>query len=77
MTWFFILLIAGFAVAAATALVRGLFAFYLDGEVLKHGDADAVLQRGMQQNRMMSARILYQGLAVGAIALLGVLAAQA
>jgi hypothetical protein len=76
MTWLLILLIAGFALAAATALVRGLFAFYKDGEVLKQGDADFDLRRGMQQNRMMSQRVLFQGLAVAAVALLGVFAAK-
>lgn len=76
MTWLFVLLIVGFAIAAATALVRGLFAFYKDGEVLRHGDADFDLRRGMQQNRMMSQRVLFQGLAVAAVALLGMFAAK-
>lgn len=76
MIWFFALLIAGFAVATATALVRGLMAFYKDGEALKDGSDAAVLMRGVQQNRMMSQRVLFQGLAILAIALLGAVATQ-
>ncbi len=76
MIWFFVLLIAGFALATASALVRGLMAFYKDGEALKDGSDAAVLMRGVQQNRMMSQRVLFQGLAILAIALLGALATQ-
>lgn len=76
MTWFFALLIAGFAIAAATALVRGLLAFHKDGEVLRLGSAEADMHRGEQQNRMMAQRVLFQGLAILAIALLGAFAAQ-
>jgi len=56
--------------------VRGLMAFYKDGEALKDGSDAAVLMRGVQQNRMMSQRVLFQGLAILAIALLGALATQ-
>lgn|GEM_PF-1085110 len=77
MTWFLILVVGGFSVAVANALVRGLFAFYKDGEILKQGDADFDLRRGMQQNQMMSQRVLFQGLAIVGIALLGAFAAQA
>ncbi len=76
MLGFFIFLIACFAIATATALVRGLFAFYRDSEALSSGAAEADLRRGMQQNRMMTQRVLFQGLAILAIALVGALAAK-
>ena len=77
MTWFLLLIIAVFAVAAAIALVRGLLAFFKDGDVLKRGEADFDLHRGIQQNRMMTQRVLFQGIAVVGIALLGAFVAQA
>ncbi len=76
MVWIVALAVAVFAVAAATALVRGLMAFHSDAEALRSGSNDADLQRGKQQNRMMSQRVLFQGLAILAIALLGGLAAS-
>lgn len=72
---FLILSIIVFVLAAATALFRGLFAFYKDGELLGGNSAAADLQRGTQQNRMMAQRVLFQGLAVLAIAVLGAMAA--
>ncbi len=75
MVWFFALLILCLAGAAATALVRGLFAFYQDGELLKQDDAALTLQRGTQQNRMMAQRVFFQGLAILMIVLLGAYAA--
>lgn len=71
----FVLLIAGFAIAAATALVRGLMAFYKDAERLRSGDMSGELF-GAKQNRMMMQRVLFQGVAVMLIALLGLMAAS-
>ncbi len=76
MIWLFGLLIIAFALATGTALVRGLFAFYKDGEELKQGTDGAELRRGLQQNRMMTQRVLFQGIAILVIALLGAFAAQ-
>ena len=76
MTWLFILLIAGCAITVATALVRGLGAFYKDAERIKAGDPEAILKHGELQNRMMSQRVLFQGIAVLLVALLGVLASR-
>ena len=76
MTFFLVLLVGGFALAAATALVRGLMAFVQDAEHIRQtGDfrADAY---GEKQNRMMSQRVLYQGIAIALIVLVGALASQ-
>jgi hypothetical protein len=76
MTFLLVLLIGGCAVAAATALVRGLIAFFRDAEhIRQNGDAKREAY-GVQQNRMMTQRVLFQGLAVAAFALIGALAAQ-
>jgi hypothetical protein len=76
MTILLILLIASFALLAAVALIRGLLAFQRDGERMRSGDEDAIMSFGVQQNRMMSQRVLFQGVAVLLIALLGAFAAQ-
>jgi Hypoxia induced protein conserved region len=71
MTFLLVLLIGGFAIAAATALVRGLMAFFRDGEnVHRTGKAtgDAF---GVQQNRMMTQQVQFQGIAILLIVLVG------
>jgi hypothetical protein len=76
MTFLFVLLIGGFAIAAATALIRGLMAFFRDSEHLRSKDGMQREGYGVQQNRMMSQRVLYQGIAVLLVALLGAAASQ-
>ena len=76
MIWLFILLIAGCGIAVAVALVRGLGAFYKDAERIRAGDPDAILKFGVRQNRMMSQRVLFQGIAVLLVAVLGMLASR-
>ncbi len=76
MTFMLVLLIGGFAIAAATALVRGLMAFFQDSEHLRSKDGIQREAMGLQQNRMMSQRVLYQGIAVLLVALLGAAASQ-
>jgi Hypoxia induced protein conserved region len=71
-----IVLIIAFAIATATALVRGLLAFYEDGEALKSPEREDGLRRGIQQNRMMAQRVLFQGLAILSVVLLGVVASR-
>ena len=73
---FFILLIIGCGLAVAVALVRGLGAFYKDAERIKAGDPDAILLHGKQQNRMMSQRVLFQGIAIALVVMLGALASR-
>ncbi len=75
MIFIFFILIVGFVIATATALARGLFAFYADGEALKNSNENVDLRRGVQQNRMMAQRVMFQGLAIFVIALLGAVAA--
>jgi len=68
-----IVAIALFAIAAATALLRGLLAFSRIGDGIRDGDADAYLRRGKAQNRMMSQRVLFQALAILAATALGLM----
>ena len=74
MTYLLVLLIGGFAIAAATALVRGLLAFFRDGEQLRHSGKATGEAFGVQQNRMMTQRVLFQGIAIVLIMLVGALA---
>ena len=76
MTVVLVLLIGGFAIAAATALVRVLMAFARDADHIRlHGDAKPEAY-GMQQNRMMTQRVLFQGTAILLVALIGALASR-
>lgn len=80
MTIILVLLIGSFALAAATALIRGLMAFLQDAEHLRqHGQLNeqARLEAfGVKQNRMMSQRVLFQGVAIALVALIGLLSSQ-
>jgi hypothetical protein len=58
-------------IAAVVALVRGLAAFLRDAELIRGGSDPHFLQRGQQQNRMMMQRVLFQGMAIAMVALLG------
>ena len=76
MTSLIILLIIGCGMTVAIALIRGLGAFYKDAERLKAGDSEAILLQGRQQNRMMTQRVLFQGIAIALVALLGALSSR-
>ena len=76
MTSLFIVLIIDCGLTVAVALVRGLGAFYKDAERIKAGDLDAILLHGKQQNRMMSQRVLFQGIAIVLVVMLGALASR-
>ncbi len=76
MTFLLVLLIGGFAIAAATALVRGLMAFFRDAEHIRQNGTAMPEAFGVQQNRMMTQRVLFQGIAIALIALVGALAGQ-
>ncbi len=76
MTFVLILLIGGFAVAAATALVRGLMAFASDADRLRNEGAGSQETFGLKQNRMMAQRVLFQAIAIVLVALIGMLASQ-
>ena len=76
MTVALILLIALFAIAAATALVRGLLAFHEDAQQIRNGADPLRLQYGVKQNRMMIQRVLFQGIAILLVAALGLIAAK-
>jgi hypothetical protein len=74
MTFLLMLLIGCFAIAAATALVRGLLAFLREGENLERTGKAVSEAFGVQQNRMMTQRVLFQGIAILLIVLVGALA---
>ena len=76
MTVMLCLLIGAFVIAAAVALVRGLAAFFRDGEKIRSGTADGDAQFGVTQNRMMSQRVLFQGIAILFIALIVLMASH-
>ncbi len=76
MTTFLVLLISGFAIAVVIAIIRGLAAFFRDAEHIRkagHGSQEAF---GVKQNRMMAQRVLFQGIAILLIVLVGALAGQ-
>jgi Hypoxia induced protein conserved region len=74
MTFVIILLIGGFLIAAATALIRGLGAFLRDAENLNRPDKATGEAFGVQQNRLMTQRVLFQAVAVLLIVLIGAMA---
>ncbi len=74
MTFLLVVLIGGFAIAAATALVRGLMAFFNDAEHIRQTGAAPTKAFGVQQNRMMAQRVFFQGVAIVLVALIGALA---
>ena len=76
MTVLLIMLIVGFAIAAAVALIRGLSAFLRDSELIRQNENVPREAFGVQQNRMMSQRVLFQGIAILMVALLGALAGR-
>lgn len=76
MTFLLILLIGGFAIAAATALIRGLMAFFRDGQQIRQNEEVPREAFGVVQNRMMAQRVLFQGIAVLLVALFGALASR-
>jgi Hypoxia induced protein conserved region len=76
MTVFLILLIGGFAIAAAIALIRGLRAFMHDVEFMHRTGTLQTEAFGVKQNRMMSQRVLFQGIAILLIVLVGALASS-
>ena len=76
MNWLLIILIAACGLTVVTALVRGLGAFYQAAERSKAGDLDAAVAQGLKQNKMMTQRVLFQGIAVMLIVVLGALAGK-
>lgn len=76
MTFILVLLIGGFVIAAATAVVRGLMAFFRDGEHIRQNGFRPQDAFGVKQNRMMTQRVIFQGIAILLVALVGALAGQ-
>lgn len=77
MTVLLIFLIGGFAIAAAVAPVRGLLAFFYNGEQIRQIGAATGEAFGVKQIRMMGQRVLFQGIAILLVTLIGALASQA
>ena len=76
MTFFLVMLIGGFAIAVVIALVRGLVAFFRDAEHIRQNGHSSQEAFGVKQNRMMAQRVLFQGIAIVLIVLVGSLASQ-
>ena len=76
MTFILIVLIGGFAIAAATAVVRGLMAFFRDAEHIRQNGVAPQDAFGVQQNRMMAQRVLFQGIAILLVVVVGALASK-
>lgn len=76
MSFLLIILVGVFIVGAATALVRGLRAFFLDSELMRQKGHNQLEAYGELQNRMMSQRVLFQGIAIVLVALIGALASS-
>lgn len=68
-----VLLIGFFAIAVGVALVRGLMAFFRDAEHIRLNGSVPAEAYGVKQNRMMAQRVLFQGIAILLVALLGAL----
>lgn len=74
MTVLLILLIGGFMVATATALVRGLSAFFHDAEHIRRTGRPPEHAIGAKQNRMMTQRVVFQAAAILLIIMVAVVA---
>lgn len=70
MNIFLILLIIGFAIAAAVALIRGIVAFLKTTEAELNSTDTGPSQSSLKQNKMMAHRIMFQAVAVLFAALL-------
>lgn len=71
-----VILIGGFAIAAGSALIKGLMAFLRDAEHIRLNDDASAKTWGVKQNQMMRQRVLFQGIAILLVVLLGALANQ-
>lgn len=76
MTVLLVLLIGGFAIAAAVALFRGLLAFSRDAELTRLSSDARAKDFGAKQNRMMTQRVLFQGIAILLVVMVSALASQ-
>ena len=66
-----IIAIIGFMLMVVVSLVKGVVAFLQSTKLDLENDSDArVVQMQLRQNKMMFARIKYQALAIGVVALL-------
>ena len=55
----------------------GLKAFFDDGEQIRQKGSGTLEAFGVRQNRMMTQRVLFQGIAILLVALIGALAGKA
>lgn len=76
MTVLLVLLIGGFAIAAAVALFRGLIAFSHDVDRTQLSADARTTDSGAKQNRMMAQRVLFQGIAILLVVMFSALAGQ-
>ena len=74
MTFLLVLVIGISILAVGTALVRGLMAFVRDAEHIRANPDVSRELYGLKQNRMMTQRVLFQGIAIFLVVILGALA---
>lgn len=65
MTTFLIIALVLAMVAVVVSLIRGIIAFLQTTKLdLESGETEQITQMQLKQNRMMMARIMFQGLAI-------------
>ena len=64
MTTFFAIIIILLAIGAAVSLIRGLVAFLKATEIDLKNQGTGVSASSLQQNKMMTNRLLFQGTAI-------------
>lgn len=70
MTTFFVIVIILLALGATASLIRGLIAFLKATEIDLKNPSGGVSASSVQQNRMMTNRLLFQGAAIIAVVLM-------
>lgn len=70
MTTFFVIAIILLALGATVSLIRGLIAFLKATEIDLKNPGSGVSASSVQQNRMMTNRLLFQGAAIVVVVLM-------
>ncbi len=75
MNWFLIIVLVVLCGLVVFSLIRGIIAFLKTTKIdLETGEGETVTEMQALQNKAMFARIKYQALAIGVVALIAVIA---
>lgn len=75
MTYFLIAVLVVLCALVVFSLVKGIIAFLKTTKIdLESGEGETVTEMQLMQNKAMFARIKYQALAIGVVALIAVIA---